>query len=175
MKHRLYSVSERTPNRLVLNRKSSRFLLGFIVGTAILLIWLSSLLQITDFPPSNDIPKRINELIDQPFQWIFVLAIFWIIYAVLSNLYYWLTGDQILVDKAEGLILKKHGNTVRISELKNLQIRKYTDSDNAVDYRLALIKDNGEKIFVDRASDRGGVIELAEEIGDFINKPIVFK
>jgi hypothetical protein len=105
----------------------------------------------------------------------FLLSAIGILYKAFISLFKLITGDKIVIDKLEKTISKNNQITTTFQDLDHLQIRKYTDSEGDVDYRLFLVKLNGEKVFIDRTSDKNGIIEFAEEIGDFINKAIKFK
>jgi hypothetical protein len=173
LKHELYSISERTSERLIISRKRTRFLLEFVCSTVFLIAWLACLTQTSSL--DDNLVAKFIETTRSPFNWIFLLAAVGIAYKALISVFQLITGDKIVIDKHEKTISKNNKLTIAFHDLDYLQIRKYTDSDGDVDYRLSLVKVNGEKVFVDRTSDKNGIIEFAEEIGDFINKEIKFK
>lgn len=173
MKHKLYNISERTSDRLVISRKRTRFLLEFTFSILFLITWLACLTQTTTL--NENLIDKLIETTKSPFNWIFLFAAIAIAYKALTSLFQLITGDKIVIDKHEKTISKNNNIKIAFQDLDYLQIRKYTDSEGDVDYRLSLVKLNGEKVFVDRTSEKNGIIEFAEEIGDFINKAIKFK
>lgn len=173
MKNELYTISERTSDKLIINRKRDRFLFEFGYLTFFLIAWIAALANISNI--DDGITERLVPLIKNPFMWIFLLVPIPIAYKALKNLYLLITGDKIEIDKFGKTINKNNKLIINFSDLDYLQIRKYTDSEGDVDYRLSLVKIDGEKIFIDRVSDKNGIIKFAEEIGDFTNKEIKFK
>ena len=143
------------------------YLVLFLIG------WLAGLLQMGGSDKS--LVERFMYLLYNPFYWVFLFAAFWIAYEILKNAYLLLSGDQIIIDKGDGVILKQNNPVINLSDVEYLQIREYTDSDNATDYRLSFVRTDGAKIFIDRATDKDGIMEFAEEIADFINIPIRLK
>ena len=71
--------------------------------------------------------------------------------------------------------LKNSERKFKLSDIQNVQIRKYEDSEGDDDYRLSLVlKDHG-KFFIDRSSNEDAICEMAEEIADFVGVEIKTK
>jgi hypothetical protein len=135
--------------------------------------WMAGLLH-TD-GSNGSITERFMYLIFNPFYWIFLFSAAWIFYEIVKNIFLFIIGDQIIIDKGEATITKNGKYLFAFQDLECLQIREYTDSENDTDYRLSFVKTDGSKVFIDRSSDKDGIMEFAEEIADFVNKPIKLK
>lgn len=173
MKHALYNVSERTPNRMVLGKRPYRSIYELALGAGMFGLILYTMLELNH--GNETIWQRINLVCRQPFNLFYLLFIIPLGIGILKSIFALVTGDRIYLNKGEGTVSKTTGKLFRITEIDCLQIRKYVDSENSVDYRLSIVKQDGEKMFIDRSSDRDGIIEFAEEIADFLDKPIRYK
>jgi hypothetical protein len=135
--------------------------------------WFAGLLQVSD--TAKTLHDKVMYLFNNPFYWIFLFAAVGIVYTLFKNFYLVLSGDRLFLDKRGGTISKNEKEIIRFEDCECLQIRKYTDSEGDTDYRLSLVKKDGAKVFIDRASDEDGIKQFAEEIADFMDKPITVK
>lgn len=160
MKKSLYVVHTRTPDRLQIDMRSGRHVANLIATVGFFAVWYTVLL--TDMP-------------DGASRWLFLLAPLLFLGELYRPLRVIIWGESWALDRVRDTVSRGDKVVGTCGDFEALQIRVYVDSDDDEDYRLSLVKADGNKIFVDRASNRAHIDELAEEMADFLDVSVRIK
>ncbi len=85
-------------------------------------------------------------------------------------------GEAYVLDRREGTIKLNNEFLIAFNDIANIQVRTIRyDSDTDDAYRLSLVKEDGSRIEIDESSDRRHIMNLAEDLADYLNVGIYQK
>jgi hypothetical protein len=176
LKHKLYSISEKSLEKLIIRKRKGRNIQALVFICLFLAFWMFGNFSLENQDDKRDITQQFLFLLTQPAYWIFCFAVpGLLLYQIGTLVYLLIVGEKIILDKVTRQILKNNTARMNLQKVSHLQIRKYNDSDGDTDYRLSIVQVGQEKMFIDRSSDEDGIIEFAEEVADSLGKEIKFK
>lgn len=176
LQHKLYSVEERSPERLSISRRKEREVPS-LVGLIVLFSFLILCVYFSENKSgTRNAGQQLVLLVQNPFALLFVLAPpAVILYCILKTVRLLITGEQFVLDKADGHILRNGIVKLKLESVSHLRVRRHVDADLDVDYQLSIVhtgKQEMQEMIIDRDWDQEGILQLAEEIASFLNKQI---
>ena len=158
MKKQLYDVKSRSNESLLIETRSSPHVASLIFSIIFFTIWYGIILTKHD--------------VTDPFMWIFILAPLFGVKEIFRSIKIIFWGESYSLNKKSNDFFKDSERKFKLSDIQNVQIRKYEDSEGDDDYRLSLVLKDKGKFFIDRSSDEDAICEMAEEIADFVDVEI---
>lgn len=168
MKKALYAIKLKQKDKLILEKNKERFIKQFIHTLFFSIIFLLIPLHSKNYSITQ-LPSFVQEGINTPPFWIFGIIELILLFGAFHSLSFAIISQKLTFDKINDTLEIDSDIWTKIGDSQHLKITENEDSDGDKTYNLYIISHTHRKIFIDSESDKNEVLEMAEEIANFLN------